>query len=99
MVVIREPIEFEWNKGNIGKNLGSHRVEDRESEESFFDEKRIIFKDRFHSAKEERFILLGKTKEKRLLYVVFTMRGKKVRIILARDISKVKEVRLYVKKT
>lgn len=98
MIVIRKPIEFIWNKGNKDKNWTKHEVTNKEAEESFFDENRQIFKDKLHSGKEERHILLGKTKEGRLLYTVFTMRNKKVRIISSRDINR-KERKLYEKTT
>ena len=88
--------EFEWDKGNISKNK-KHNVEDREIEEVFFDKKRFIFKDRLHSAGEERFRIIAKTKKKRLLFVVFTKRDIKIRIISARDINK-KEVYIYEEK-
>lgn len=88
-------IEFDWDKGNIGKNK-KHKVEDKESEEPFFDENKIIYKDVFHSKKEERFILIGETEKGRLLYIVFTKRGSRFRIISARDTNK-KEVQLYEK--
>lgn len=88
---------FEWDKGNIGKNK-KHQVEDNEAEEVFLDEGKVIFKDKLHSKNEERFILLGKTKKQRLLYIVFTKREVKVRIISARDVNK-KEVHLYEETT
>lgn len=90
-------IEFDWNEGNIGKNK-KHHIEDKESEEVFLDEFKIIYKDILHSKTEERFIIIGKTEKKRLLYVVFTKRGKKIRIISARDTNK-KEIKLYEKTT
>jgi len=93
---LNDLIEFEWDKGSIGKNK-KHKVEDKESEEVFFDEHRFIFKDSIHSSNEERFRILGKTKKKRLLFIVFTKRGHKVRVISARDINK-KEVYLYEEK-
>lgn len=89
--------EFEWDKGNIGKNK-KHKVEDKESEEAFFDEGKVVLKDKIHSDKEERFIILGVTKKGRLLYIAFTKRGKKIRIISARDINK-KEKHLYEETT
>lgn len=92
MKLVREPIEFEWDKGNKEKNK-KHRVEDNEAEEPFFDEQKVIYRDTLHSKTEKRFVLLGKTKRKRLLYVIFTMRNEKVRIISARDVNK-KEVQL-----
>jgi len=96
MVILKKPLEFDWDKGNTGKNI-KHQVEDKEAEEVFFDKKKVIYKDVFHSQKEERFIVIGKTKKGRLLYTVFNIRGKKIRIISARDINK-KEVYLYEKK-
>ena len=96
MKIFKEPLEFQWDKGNVGKNL-KHKVEDKEIEEPFFDKKRKVYKDKLHSEKEDRYILIGKTKNKRLLYTVFTMRGRKVRIISSRYINK-KEVVMYEKK-
>lgn len=90
-------LEFEWDRGNIGKNK-RHHVEDLESEESFLDMNKIIYKDVLHSKNEERFILLGKTKQERLLYIVFTRRQNKIRIISARDMDR-KEGQLYEKET
>jgi len=58
------------------------------AEEVFLDEDKVIYKDILHSQIEDRFIILGKTKQKRLLYVVYTKRKSKIRIISARDIKK-----------
>ena len=96
MQVDKKVLEFEWDKGNIGKNK-KHSISDREAEEVFFDNKRFIFKDKIHSQGEERFRIIGKTKKQRLLFAVFTKRGKKIRIISARGINK-KEVYLYEEK-
>jgi len=96
MIVIKEPIEFVWDKGNKDKNWLKHRVKNEECEEVFFDKGKKILKDVFHSKKEERFIILGKTKKGRLLFIVFTIRNKKIRVISGRDINK-KEVVLYEK--
>ena len=86
-------VEFEWDRGNAGKNK-KHDVDDSECEEIFFDEHKVMLRDVLHSGREERFVLIGKTKSDRLLFVVFTRRGKKIRVISARDINK-KERRLY----
>ena len=95
MRTIKEVVEFNWDEGNQGKNL-KHNVTDEESEEVFFDQTRYIFKDIVHSQEEERLRILGKTKHGRLLFIVFTKRKNKIRIILARPINK-KEVSLYEK--
>ncbi len=90
--------EFQWDKGNKNKNWLKHKVSNQESEEAFFDKKVKILKDILHSNKEKRFILLGKTKKERLLFIVFTIRNKKIRIIYSRNANK-KEVKLYEKKS
>jgi len=87
---------FEWDKWNIDKIYFKHRVEPFECEEVFFDENKVMLTDVLHSVKEEKHILLGKTKENKLLFIVFTTRGNKIRIISARDINK-KERHLYEK--
>lgn len=79
--------EFEWDEGNRDKNL-KHRVENWECEQMFFNEPLIILDDPKHSVVEERFAALGRTDKGRLLVVVYAMRGKKLRIISARDMSK-----------
>ncbi len=97
MKTSKSVFEFEWDKGNIEKNK-KHKVEDREAEEVFFDEGKVILKDKVHSGDEERFVILGLTKKKRLLYIAFTKRNKRIRIISARDINK-KEKHLYEETT
>lgn len=97
MKIIQEMFEFEWDEWNKEKNFKKHGVTDGECEEAFFDIKKKILRDVLHSDKEERYIVLGKTKRERLLFVVFTIRGNKIRIISARDLNK-KEVCLYEEK-
>lgn len=92
-----EPIEFEWDKGNIGKNE-KHAISDSQAEEPFNDDNQRVFEDAVHSTQEKRYILFGKTKLGRLLVVAFTMRSRKVRIISVRDINR-KEVLVYEKTT
>lgn len=87
---------FDWDKGNKDKNVKKHLVSNEECEEVFYDSDKKILKDVFHSGKEERYILLGKTKAERILYLVFTLRKDKVRVISARDLNK-KERKLYEK--
>ena len=96
MKIFNKPFEFQWDTGNVGKSL-KHKVNDKEAEEPFFDKRHRTFKDRLHSKGEERYRIVGKSKKGRLLFVAFTVRGKKIRIISARDINK-KEVYLYEEK-
>ena len=96
MQVISKPVEFLWDKGNKDKNQEKHSVGNTEAEEVFFDNRKVIIRDTLHSDKEERFIVLGKTKKRRLLYIVFTNRADKIRIISARDLN-IKERMFYEK--
>jgi len=97
MVVLPNLISFQWDKGNLNKNLIKHGVGSSETEEVFYDKYKKIFKDRLHSGKEERLRIIGKTKKNKLLFIVFMIRNNKVRVISARDLNK-KEVYLYEKK-
>lgn len=94
MRINKKVFEFEWDKGNIGKNK-KHKVEDKEAEEAFFDTNKVTFPDVIHSTEgEKRLRIIGKTKKERLLFIVFTQRNEKIRIISVRDINR-KEVPLY----
>jgi len=98
MKIFKEISGFEWDKGNKEKNLQKHCVTDEECEEIFFDIDKRILRDAIHSNNEARYILIGQTKRKRLLFTVFTVRNKRIRIISARDLNK-KERNLYEKRT
>ena len=87
------PLTFEWDKGNRNKNE-KHDVADNECEEAFFDPAKVTLADPLHSESESRYILIGKTQHDRLLFVAFTLRHKKVRVISARDLNK-REYFLY----
>lgn len=88
-------IGFEWDKANVD-HIAKHDVLPHESEDVFFDKRRVIDEDVKHSSVENRFLVIGKTKTGRILYQIFTIRGNKIRVISSRDINK-KEVKLYEK--
>lgn len=92
---LTDVIEFEWGEANIA-HIAKHNVIPNEAEEVFFDKNNAWNEDLKHSKVEERYLIIGKTKGKRLLYQIFTVRGNKIRVISSRDINK-KEVKLYEK--
>jgi uncharacterized DUF497 family protein len=97
VVALPEILEFEWDAGNEQKNWITHHVSAEEAEEAFFAEERLVLEDKPHSTKHEaRFILIGKSKQGRMLFIVYTIRKEKIRIISSRDTDK-KEVLLYEK--
>jgi uncharacterized DUF497 family protein len=91
--------EFVWDKANAHKNWLKHKVKTDEAEEIFFDKHRQEYPDPTHSTTESRSILVGMTKKRRLLFVVYTERNKKIRIMSARDINNRRERKLYEKAT
>ena len=85
---------FDWNHGNQNKNWEKHGVTHIECEQIFFNQPLLVADDKNHSDLENRYYVLGKTNQDRKLFVVFTPRGKLIRIISARDMSK-KERGIY----
>jgi len=89
---------FSWDKGNIDKSYLKHGITQSESEEIFLDENLKTVEDIKHSGKETRSIALGKTFDGKVLFVVYTLRTDKIRIISARKANK-KERVAYEQKT
>ncbi|MEK7470567.1 MAG: BrnT family toxin [Patescibacteria group bacterium] len=96
MRVKGKQISFEWDGGNLDKSSIKHGITPKEAEEVFVSEKSYIVPDVKHSQKEERFIILGRTNDEKNLFVVFTLRNYKVRVISARRMHR-EEVEKYEK--
>jgi uncharacterized DUF497 family protein len=65
-----------------------------ECEQVFFNVPVVAGEDEKHSENENRFYVLGQTDSGRLLFLVFTVRKDRLRVISARDMNK-KERRAY----
>ena len=87
---------FDWDEGNITKNWDKHEVSSGECEQIFFNKPLIVKRDSKHSQLENRYYVLGRTDSGRLLFAVFTVRGDKIRIISARDMT-IAEAKRYQK--
>ena len=83
-------LEFEWDRWNFDKSYYKHGITPSEAEEIFLDEDLKVQEDIKHSQKEKRYIAFGKTIRGKVLFVVFTMREKMIRIISARIANKKK---------
>ncbi len=86
---------FQWDTGNFTKVWDRHQVSPAECEEIFFNRPFIVHEDEAHSTEEPRIYVLGQTDAGRLMFVAFTIRGKLIRVISARDISR-KERKVYL---
>jgi uncharacterized DUF497 family protein len=96
MLKLAKYIGFDWDSGNVDKSYYKHGIAPNEAEEIFFDSKALIVEDNEHSRNELRYWIIGQTNNKKMLIVVFTIRGKKIRIISARKANK-KEKERYEK--
>ena len=85
---------FDWSGGNAEKNWDRHKVSPLEAEQVFFNSPLLAGEDAAHSQHERRLFALGQTDEGRELFIAFTVRGRKLRIVSARDMSR-KERKVY----
>ena len=97
MQILPEFKGFDWDMGNLEKNLRKHNVTTQEAEELFASEPFVMRRDDHHSSQsEERIQALGKTKAGRKLFIAFTLRNNKVRVISVRYMTP-QEVQAYEK--
>lgn len=82
-------IEFEWDPDKARKNIGKHRVAFEEAATVFQDTLSITADDPDHSENEDRVITVGFSSRGRPLIVSHTDRGKRTRIISARELTRV----------
>ncbi len=87
-------VGFDWDEANAAKNWERHRVTPEEAEDLFFHDPFVLRSDVTHSAREKRYIALGRTGKGRRLFVAFTVRRRLIRVISVRDMSR-KEVEEY----
>jgi uncharacterized DUF497 family protein len=79
--VERRAVEFEWDEINRG-HLARHRVAPDEAEGAVLDRNAVLLELQFEAG-EERTKALGMTAGGRILAVVFTLRGDRIRPITA----------------
>jgi uncharacterized DUF497 family protein len=83
-----EATEFDWDEGNAEKNWVRHKVSRSECEQVFFNRPLVVAEDALHSATEVRHLCLGQTDSGRMLFLVYTLRDERVRVISARDMTR-----------
>jgi len=85
---------FEWDPRKERANVAKHGVTFDEASTVFQDALSVTIGDPLHSEDEERFVLIGHSHRGRLLVLVHTERGDRIRIITARPAT-AKERRTY----
>lgn len=74
-------VEFEWDDAKARMNLQKHGVSFQEAQTVFTDPPYVDFYDPDHSDDEERYIILGYSEQRRLLFVSYSERGHRTRLI------------------
>ena len=95
MIDLTKITGFNWDDGNTRKNE-KHGVSIAEAEQVFFNAPLLLLGDAAHSQKELRLHALGKSDERRMLHITFTLRQSSalIRVISARDMHR-KEKAVY----
>ena len=86
---------FDWDQGNVEKNWLAHEVAPQEAEQVFFNRPLVVADDLKHSGTEKRYFVLGQTDADRPLFIAYTVRKRRIRVISARDMNK-KEKKVYL---
>lgn len=79
---------FEWDPKKARRNEGTHGISFDEASTAFRDPLSVTIDDPQHSEHEERLVLIGQSYRNRILVVVHTERGDRIRIISARLATK-----------
>jgi len=92
-------LRFVWDPAKTAANQRKHGVSFREAQSIFADDNALFLADPDHSAREERYLLLGLSVRLRMLTVVHTVEddGDTIRIISARKATK-REQQLYLER-
>jgi hypothetical protein len=77
-------MSFEWDPGKAEANFRKHGVRFPETEPVFVDDFAVTITDDESDADEQRFVSIGTGVKERVLVVVYSHRGKNIRIISAR---------------
>ena len=80
-------MNFEWDEAKAIANLSKHGVSFDEAETIFDDPLYIDFYDPDHSADEHRYIIIGESRQGRILMVAYTERNDTIRIISSREVT------------
>jgi uncharacterized DUF497 family protein len=81
-------LAFEWDPRQEIANRRKHNVGVADACTVFGDPLSITVPDPEHSAREERFVSIGMSGERKLLVVVHTVRGVRIRLISARTATR-----------
>ena len=85
-------MEFEWDDRKAAQNLAKHHVDFKDASHVFFDPNRIDDEDLMPD--EDRYRVIGMVNG-RILFVVYTWRGNRIRLISARKATRYEREQYY----
>lgn len=80
-------MQFKCDEKKAAANLANHGVSFDEAKTVFDDPLYVDFYDPDHSYDEHRYLIVGESRQGRLLIVSYTERGDAVRLISAREVT------------
>jgi uncharacterized DUF497 family protein len=87
-------LAFEWDKQKAKINQRKHNISFEEASTVFDDPLAVNFDDPDHSTEENRYLIIGLSAQGKLLFISYTDRNHKIRLISARLVTP-KERRSY----
>lgn len=89
---------FEWDEHKNSLNKQKHKISFEEAQTVFYDDEALLINDPEHSQDEERFIILGFSKQANLLVVCHCYRQTEtvIRIISARKATKTESKQYFI---
>jgi uncharacterized DUF497 family protein len=80
-------VDLEWDEAKALANFEKHGVSFADAATVFDDPLYVDFYDPDHSSDENRYLIIGASKEGRILIVSYTERNDVVRLISAREVT------------
>jgi uncharacterized protein len=81
-------MKFEWDEAKARDNLVKHKISFEEARTVFDDPLYVDFDDPDHSQDEHRYIIIGRSNEKRVVIVSYTERNDTIRLISTRRVTR-----------
>ena len=81
-------MRFDWDENKAVSNLSKHGVSFEEAKTVFDDPLYVDFYDPAHSDREDRYLIVGESSQRRLLIASYRERGNLIRLISAREVTR-----------
>lgn len=87
-------MDYEWDEEKAARNLEKHGISFLDAATVFDDPLYVDFYDPDHSSNEQRYLVIGMSREGHLVIVSYTERNDVIRFISAREVTST-ERRVY----